>query len=285
MHPHASSCFVLVLLVIVAAGVTANGDTVDDYLQQAGRALKNHDADKAVELAAKAIAADPKDARGYFLRGSAYEILRQHDKAIADFTRCLERDPKAAAAYDHRGSEQFILGQIRESLDDFDKFLKLQPKEAPGHWKRGISLYYARRYEDGRKQFKDGDKIFANDVENAVWHFLCNAKIQGIDKARSDMLKIGKDDRVPLMKINDLFSGKCKPADVLAAAEAGEVPAELRNQQLFYAHLYLGLYYDALGDKRKSLEHMSLASGKYRLGYMGDVAHVHAELLRKEGKK
>jgi lipoprotein NlpI len=285
MHSQAASCFALVLLVVAASAMAANGDTVDDYLQQASRALKNHEADKAVELADKAIAADPKDARGYLLRGAGHEVLRQHDKAIADFTRCLERDPKAAAAYDHRGSEHFILGHIQESLDDFDKFLQLQPKAAPGHWKRGISLYYARRYEDGRKQFKDGDKIFANDVENAVWHFLCNAKLQGIDKARAEMLKIGKDNRVPLMEVYDLFLGKCKPADVLAAAQAGDVPAELRNQQLFYAHLYLGLYFDALGDKRKALEHMSLAGGKHRLGYMGDVAHVHAELLRKEGKK
>ncbi len=284
MPAHSASLSTLALLVIVS-GVLAYGDTVDDYLRQARHALQTHNPDKAVELAGKAIDADPKDARGYLLRGAGYEILRQHDKSIADFTRCIERDPKAADAYDHRGSEQFILGHIQESLDDFDKFLQLQPKAAPGHWKRGISLYYARRYEDGRKQFKDGDKIFANDVENAVWHFLCNAKLQGIEKARAEMLKIGKDNRVPLMEIYDLFLGKCKPADVLAAAQAGNVSAELRKQQLFYAHLYLGLYYDALGEKRKALEHMNQAAGKYRLGYMGDVAHVHAELLRKEMKK
>jgi lipoprotein NlpI len=284
MQPHASAPFILALFLIVSC-VMADGDTLDDYLQQASRALGNHEAGKAIDLASKAIAADPKDARGYFLRGSGYEILRQHDKAIADFSRCIDLDPKAAAAYDHRGSEQFILGHIPESLDDFDKFLQLQPKAAPGHWKRGISLYYARRYEDGRKQFKVGDKIFADDVENAVWHFLCNAKLQGIDKARAEMLKIGKDKRVPLMEVYDLFLGKCKSADVLAVAQAGDVSAEMRKQQLFYAHLYLGLYYDALGEKQKALEHMSQAAGRYRLGYMGDVANVHAQMLRKEKTK
>lgn len=277
--------FALALFVAGLSVLLARGDTVEDYLKQAGRALMNKEAEKAVKLAEKAIAADPKDARGYLLRGVGQEMLRQHDKAIADFTRCLERDPKRAEAYNHRGSEQFILGHIKESLDDFDRFLELRPKEAPGHWKRGISLYYAGRYEAGRQQFKDGDKVFGNDVENAVWHFLCNAKVKGIDKARGEMLKIGKDNRVPMMKVNDLFLGKCKPADVMEEAKAGDVPAELRKQQLFYGHLYLGLYYDALGDKQKALEHMNLASDKYRLGYMGDVAHVHAELLRKEGKK
>ncbi|MHB1426682.1 MAG: tetratricopeptide repeat protein [Gemmataceae bacterium] len=285
MRSHLIPRFALTLPVVLVAVVLARGDTVEDYLKQGRRALMNKDAGKAVELAGKAIAADPKDARGYLLRGSGYEALRQHDQAMADFTRCLERDPKRAEAYDHRGSEQFILGHIKESLDDFDKFLELRPKAAPGHWKRGIALYYTGRYEDGRKQFKDGDKIFANDVENAVWHFLCNAKLQGMDKARADMLKIGKDDRVPMMLVYDLFLGKCKPADVLAAAEADEVPVELRKQQLFYAHLYLGLYYDAVGDKPKAWRHMSQAADKYRLGYMGDVAHVHAELLRNETKK
>jgi lipoprotein NlpI len=285
MNPRFVSHFALAWLLFAASVQLAYGDSADDYLRQARQALMNQEAEKAIQLASKAIAADPKDARGYLLRGSGYEILRQHEKAIADFSRCLQRDPKCAVAYDHRGSEQFILGHIKESLTDFDKFLELEPSAAPGDWKRGISLYYAGRYEDGRKQFKDGDKIFADDVENAVWHFLCNAKVQGIEKARAKMLKIGKDKRVPLMEIYDLFLGKCKPADILAAAEAGDVPAQLRRQQLFYAHLYLGLYYDALGDKRKALGHMNLAASKYHFGYMGDVANVHAELLRKEVKK
>ncbi len=280
-----ASRFVLAGLVSALAVALVRGDAHEDYLQEAGRALNGKDARKAVELASKAIEADPKDARGYLYRGIGYGLLRQHDKAIADFTTCIARDPKLAVAYDHRGSEQFVLGHIKESLEDFDQFLQLQPKAAPRHWKRGISLYYARRYADGRKQFKDGDKVFDNDVENAVWHFICNAKLKGIDKAREEILKIGKDDRVPMMVVYDLFMGKCKPDEVLKAAEAGEVPAPLRKQQLFYAHLYLGLYYDAKGDKAKALQHMKLAGGEYRLGYMGDVAHVHAELLEKEAKK
>ena len=275
----------LILLLAATSAFAMNKDTVDDYLRQARDALGSKEADKAIHLATKAIDADPKDARGYLGRGLIHEVLRHHDKAIADFDACLKRDPKNAEAYDHRGSEQFILGHIKEALADFDAFLKLRPREAPGHWKRGIALYYAGRYAEGRQQFKDGEKIFADDVENAVWHFLCNAKVNGIDKARAEMLKVGPDRRVPMMKVYDLFLDKCKPADVMKAAQAGDVPAELRKMQLFYAHLYLGLYFDAQGEKAKAREHMDLAAGKYRLGYMGDVAHVHAEMLRKEEKK
>ncbi|HEY7315412.1 MAG TPA: tetratricopeptide repeat protein [Gemmataceae bacterium] len=281
--PHAPR-FAIVLLAAVCIATPAHGESAEEYRQQALKALMQKDTDAALKLVTKAIAADPKDARGPLLRGVIHEAMQKHDAAIADFNRCLELDPKLAEAYDHRGSEQFKLGRVKESLADFDKFLELQPKAAPGHWKRGISLYYAARYDDGRKQFEGYEKVDTNDVENAVWHFLCNARRIGIDKAREQMLKIGKDRRVPMMEVYDLYRGKLKPADVLTAAEAGDVPAELRKQQLFYAHLYLGLYYDVLGDRRKALEHLALAEDKYRIGhYMGDVAHVHAELLRKGG--
>jgi lipoprotein NlpI len=264
----------------------ARGESAGEYRQLAVKALMDKDGDKALELAGKAVAADPRDARNYLLRGTIHEALQHHDEAVADLSKCIELDPQRADAYDHRGSEQFKRGRIADSLADFDRFLMLRPSAAPGHWKRGISLYYAGRYDDGRKQFEGYEKVDTNDVENAVWHFLCNARRVGIDKAREAMLKIGKDKRAPMMEVYDLYRGKLKPADVLTAAEAGKVSDELRKQQLFYAHLYLGLYYDVLGNKSRALEHMTLAEGKYRIGhYMGDVAHVHADLLRQARKK
>jgi lipoprotein NlpI len=254
----------------------------EDNLAEARRAWERRDADKALELVGKAVAADPKDARAHLLRGTIHEALSRHLEAVADFNRCLQLDPTCAEAFDRRGSEQFKLGRVAESLADFDRYLKLRPGAAPGHWKRGISLYYLGRYGDGRQQFEGYEKVDTNDVENAVWHFLCVARKEGLAKARASLLKIGKDRRVPMMQVYDLYRGALKPADVLAAAEAGDVPAPQRRQRLFYAHLYLGLYYDATGDGKQALEHISQAAGKYRIGhYMGDVAAVHEVLLRK----
>jgi lipoprotein NlpI len=132
----------------------------------------------------------------------------------------------------------------------------------------------------------EGEKVFGNDVENAVWHYLCVARASGVEKARASLLKIGKDRRVPMMEVYDLFAGKAKPADVLTAARAGKPPRELLNQQLFYAHLYLGLYYETLGDKKQTLEHLQQAANEHRIGhYMWDVARVHRDLLEKAVKK
>src|SRR5262249_17849708 len=96
------------------------------------------------------------------------------------------------------------------------------------------------------------------------------------------LLKIGRDRRVPMMEVYSLFGGKIKPADVLAAVEAGDVPAEQRNAQRFYAHLYLGLYAEATGDRKQAVEHLTIAADKRRIGhYMWDVARVHRDLLKK----
>ena len=51
----------------------------------------------------------------------------------------------------------------------------------------------------------------------------------------------------------------------------------------FYAHLYLGLYFDASGDTKKAREHLERAAkDPHTGGYMGDVARVHLKLMRQD---
>ncbi len=263
--------------------------TAEDLIHDAQEALLRDDFEKSAELgkralalAEKAVAADPRSAAAHLLRGRARELLGRHEEAVADFTRAIELGPKAAAAYDLRGSEQFKRGRIAESLADFDRVLKLRPDAFAGHWKRGITLYYAGKYDDGRKQFEGYEKVDTNDVENAVWHFLCVARKDGADKARASLLKIGRDARVPRMEVYALFAGKAKPQDVLDAVERGRPRAEQRNRRLFYAHLYLGLYHEAHGDPKQARQHLETAADRHRIGhYMWDVARVHRDLLHK----
>ena len=51
----------------------------------------------------------------------------------------------------------------------------------------------------------------------------------------------------------------------------------------FYAHLYTGLYAEALGDSAEALKHISeAADSRYAAGgYMHDVARVHVQLLQR----
>lgn len=164
-----------------------------------------------------------------------------------------------------------------ESARKFDQLALAVPGAEPELWQRGLALYYAERFDDGRKQFELHRTVNPNDVENPAWHFLCVARLEGIPAARGKLLPVGADRRVPMKEILDLYAGRCEPAAVLAAAEKGE--GEAKKNQLCYAHLYLGLYYDAAGDAVKAREHITQAAGPFRMDhYMGKVAIMHAKL-------
>lgn len=273
--------FSFCVVFVFAANGAAATEPVDRLIADAKAAAAAGDTERAVELASQSIEARPDEARLRFFRGTLYEILRRHREALADFDRVIELAPRDADAYDHRGSEQFKLGRIAESIADFDRAIALDPGREAGHWKRGISYYYAERYDEGRRQFEGYQTVDGNDVENAVWRFLCTARQQGVAAARRDLLKIKHDRRVPMMEIYSLFAGEAMPDDVLAAARAGDPGGEELERRLFYAELYLALYDDALGDAAQARGHLQAAL-EHKIGhYMWDVAKVHSELPAK----
>ena len=269
-------------LVLSVAGA-APEKSADELLTQAGVSFAKGTREDAIELATKAIQAEPKNAKAYYVRGRFYAEVRQPQQAVKDFNQALVLDPKSALPYYHRGEESFKLGRIKESAADFDKFLELSPDQAPKLWQRGISLYYAGRYEDGQRQFELHQTINRNDVENAVWHFLCVARRAGIDKARAALLKIENDPRVTMMQIHALYAGNGSAEEVMKAATAGKSSPNELNERLFYAHLYLGLYFDVAANEKMAREHIVQAAELFKVdNYMGDVARVHAALMRQQ---
>jgi len=175
-----------------------------------------------------------------------------------------------------RAVSDFKGGKISESAAGFDRLAKLAPGYAPQLWQRGIVLYYAGRYKDCRTQFESHRTVNPNDVENAAWHFLCVARAETPQKARAALLPVGDDARTPMKEILQMFHGDLAPERIIPAA--GDSPSAQ-----FYAHLYLGLYFEALGQKAKAREHITAAaSERYAVGgYMHDVARVHLNLLGK----
>ena len=253
--------------------------------QGAIAAYRKGDLNEAITLAGKLIEAAPKQPQGWLLRGQLLGLQRQHLKAAADYSEVIKLDAKAAGAWQARGEAHFKAGKIAESIADFDKVLELDPGQRPHHWQRGISLYYANRFKDGKAQFEIHQTVNSYDVENAVWHFLCAARADGLEQARKGLIPIEGDGRVPMAQVHELFAGKIKPADVLAAAKAA--PAVTRaGEPMFYANLYLGIYFEAIGDAKQAREYIFKAAERANQnGYMGDVARVHAEILRKAAKK
>ena len=271
-------------LTIICLTTATNADDADEFIRQAQSALKKGDAAAALEAANKAVAADPKSPDAVFTRGEVYAAQRKHAEAIEDYDAALALNKTFYLAIDRRGGERFKLGQIDESLADFNAYLKAVPKAEPAHWRRGIAFYYAGKYAEGAKQFFDGQGDFGADVENVFWHFLCNARKDGIDKARNSLLPLkGPDSRVTMMRTNDMLHGKATPEEVVKTAEEAKLAGDPKNEAMFYAHLYVGLYYEAAGDAAKTREHLTAAVEKHKIGhYMWDVANVHLGRMKKK---
>ena len=72
-----------------------------------------------------------------------------------------------------QGQQLFFEAKIAESIAAFDKLIELQPEVKPHLWQRGLALYYADKFKEGREQFETHQTVNTADVENAAWHFLC----------------------------------------------------------------------------------------------------------------
>jgi lipoprotein NlpI len=194
--------------------------------------------------------------------------------SVAGLAAAAEPDPRAI--FDD-AVRLFFAAEPVASARAFDELVAAVPRAEPDLWQRGLALYYAERFTDGRKQFELHRTVNPADVENSAWHFLCVARLEGIEAARRGLLPVGEDRRVPMREILDLDAGRGDPAAVLAAAEAGEA-AERRNQPC-YAHLYLGLFHEVAGDAARARHHVTQAAGPFRMDhFMGRVADVHARL-------
>jgi lipoprotein NlpI len=103
--------------------------------------------------------------------------------------------------------------------------------------------------------------------------------------AREHMIKVGYDPRVPMSALRSLYQSLTS-RDIDAVfrdvKEGNPTPEELK-ERLFYAHLYISLYYDVRGDKKLALEYISKAADNYKIGHhMWDIAALHKKRLRGE---
>jgi len=190
--------------------------------------------------------------------------------ALLPLAAAVQAQPERPQAILDRAMADFKSSRLKESVAGFDRVARMAPDFAPQLWQRGIALYYVGRYKDCRAQFESHRKVNPNDVENAAWHFLCVARATSPEKAKAALLPVGPDSRVPMAEIYQMFRGALTPEQVLAAAGA-----QMESQ--FCAHLYVGLYYEALGNKERALEHIS-AAAQDRYAEAGDYMHVVARV-------
>jgi lipoprotein NlpI len=175
------------------------------------------------------------------------------------------------------GSDQLIEGKVDASIKTLELAITKDTRVKPYLWQLGIAYYYADRFADGRKIFEAHQQVNTNDVENAVWHFLCTARADGFEAARKNLIPISGDTRIPMKEVHALFAGKGSESAVLNAASAASDSS--RRDALCYAHLYLALYEEARGNPVEARKHLQKAAVDFAQShYMGRIAQLHARL-------
>ena len=189
------------------------------------------------------------------------------------------------------GQAAFMDGDMNRCIESYDRLIHEDPEWESRCWQRGLAYYYAGRFELGKQQFESHQQFNSEDVENAVWHLLCSARTDGLENARKKMIQVTTDDRVPMNEIFELFAGRGSPQQVMEAARnlkpdeaAGLTPAEQETQrrtQLYFAHLYIGLFQEMVGQPGLSQASMRSAAAICPLSksvLMGQVAAVHLRI-------
>lgn len=216
-------------------------------------------------------------------------------EAIGKYTQALKESPKEVGLYSRRGDVHLFSGNFREAVKDFEKMIELDPSQDAPHWRLGIAYYYINNFKKGMDQFAKYHAYDNVDRENGVWKYFCQANLEGIPKAQGNMLPYTRFDRHPFPAVYDMLSGgKTTPEKILGDASASKESKAAKTRRLFFAHLYIGMHHEVLGEKEKALHHCRLATdnafGRASKTYMWQVARIHYEQLaggtfRVAGKK
>jgi len=214
--------------------------------------------------------------------------LEENFKAnIEHHDRLINKYPDNVRLHSRRGDNHLFAGNFKEAVADYEKMIQLDPSQDAPHWRLGIAYYYINDFEKGMKQFAKYHAYDAVDRENGVWKFFCQANFHNVDKAKKEMLPYTRFDRHPFPAVYDLLAGKegTTPESILKAADESKESPAYKTRRYFFAHFYIGMWYEIQGNKEKALQHLYKAAanefGQESGTYMWQVARIHYNQLKK----
>ncbi len=202
---------------------------------------------------------------------------KNYDAAVRQATEAAQLVEDSARVQQKAAEIVFLAGKPLESLPMFDRANVLDPENAPHNWQRGIALGIAGKWAEGAAQFKQHQDVNPDDVENSAWYYLCVAKSENLEAAKKSVIPSRGDGRQPMMSILQMLKGEKQPAEVSQAAVANTTEGARRNSALFYADLYIGMFYDAAGNSEEAKKYFVSSLKRGSSGYMVDTARVYLE--------
>jgi tetratricopeptide (TPR) repeat protein len=131
-------------------------------------ALQSNDPERAIELTATALEADPSNAIAWLMQAHAHLRLGRREEAIASYDRASRLKPDLAEAHFHRGNAQSDLGRHEAAIASYESALRITPRAAEILNNRGNSLRSLRRYTEAIESY---DRAIAVTPQIAELHF------------------------------------------------------------------------------------------------------------------
>jgi len=216
------------------------------------------------------------------LREMGFAALQKRETkaAVAAADALVSNYATEPVAWRLAGDLYLRAGEVKRSIVQFQRYIERVPEHEPDLWQYGIALALDGQFEAGRKLFELHRTVNPNDVENALWHYYCVAKASSAQAARAGLLPAPGDRRPPMEELLKLYRGEADEAVVRAAIESFSKGSRDYTSALFYGELYLAMFADAQGDRKRAIELAAQAAAAKDINYMTDVGRLYYLAVR-----
>ncbi len=167
--------FILLCTVLISHGCFSSYG----YYIQGNEKIKSGELEAAVEAYTRAIEIDPNNARAYYNRAIAFEMLGDPFNALEDYTKAIEIKPNYAEAYNNRGCLRMRERDYEEAIEDFTIAILIKPDYALAFDNRGRSWMELREYLQAIEDFKKVSELDPSRKEKALERIkFCESKIK-----------------------------------------------------------------------------------------------------------
>jgi len=240
-----------------------------DYEDQHNLVAARADLTAAIQLS-------PKLVSGYVYRAAVEEEMKDYAAAIADYTSGIALKPFMTEFHASRGTDYINTGRFADAETDYIFYTGIETDDAGGFFQLGFTQWAQGHFDKAVASFGTSRDLDSKNAYNALWREIArsDANARGSTISR-DGRKIAKDKwPVPIV---DLFAGRTKAADVLAAAEKGD-PKAIDGQKC-EAAFYVGAWELAQKDVAGAEPLLTRAKDSCPDGYVEKIA-AGVELAR-----
>ncbi|MCC6781007.1 MAG: tetratricopeptide repeat protein [Hyphomicrobiales bacterium] len=145
----------------IASGQWSGGDLARLHMARAERIIFAHKGtpEQALADCDAALAADPRNAPAYRLRGVILYERGDYDAAIAEQNRALAITPRFPGALFERGRAYAAKEDAARALADYEEAIKINPRYAAPYNARGFLYYQQRDLERALASFNEAIRL------------------------------------------------------------------------------------------------------------------------------